>query len=397
MFRYFHLFLVTYVLASCNPTFSDLDDCYSDTDCSSGLSCDRSLNVCILPTIEPDASVELDSSGEFDAATADASSESDTSIGPDASIVPDAAVQIDASIQDASQPDSSDDVGTADTGVIAASCTDGLRNQNELGVDCGGVCASCLNTLTAATTLMGCNLLNPLCCGQDEIPPHLVTISEFMIDQNEVTVEAYTACVREGVCRTPISYAEDSQCNWDSPRSPDQPINCVSYLEARTYCEYAGKRNYQQRLNGERAARASEFDIYPWGDLTPNINLAIYNETSNGTTQPTRSTLAAAHGLYDMAGNVWEWVEDCYLQDLYLQRVDIILSDPLHKPQTCPSGHVLRGGSAFDNIDTLRSSFRYGFRPDSETFWTYGIRCAKNARRKADPLPTDPVPVEPLP
>ena len=444
MVRFILLSIVTFLWTACNPSFSKLEECYNNTDCQIGFTCSRAENICLPASIgqtdtgskpDLDASTEdsntpeadsgivssdasnledigqvtdtsIDDLGQADAAdadttdlgTIDVSSNDlgieldgsieldDTGIKPDSGLVDSGIVLLDAAILDA---------GSADTG--APSCADGVQNGEEAGIDCGGVCPSCTTTIRAASTLMGCSIIDTR-CEDDELPPHPIVITtDFEIDQNEVTVEAYQTCVESGVCRRPLSYARDTRCNWDSPRSIKQPINCVFYAEASRYCEYVGKR-LPTEAEWERAARGSEGDVYPWGFDTPNKILAVYNTVSNGLTKPVRLTRAAGHGLYDMAGNVWEWVEDCYLANLYFLRIDTLVVNPLYLPSFCQAGRVLRGGSAFDDARFLRASERH-YRIETDInvdpYWSYGFRCAKTVDTVVTPV--EPIPDEPIP
>ena len=197
-------------------------------------------------------------------------------------------------------------------------------------------------------------------CVEDEKPRRKVRLTSYWIDKTEVTVEAYRKCVDKGDCERPRS------CNY--PDKLKHPVNCVTWHQAKTYCESVGKR-LPTEAQWERAARGKEGDIYPWGSNAPTADLAVFG----GDTLPVASKTAAAHGLYDMAGNVWEWVQDCYQSDVYKERVNDVTIDPVN---SCSSGdRVLRGGSYDYSGFRLRSSDRDWVSPGVR-YWLNGFRCA---------------------
>ena len=197
-----------------------------------------------------------------------------------------------------------------------------------------------------------------------------MTLSAYYIDKTEVTVADYKKCVNAGACTEPRS---SGQCNWNKNNGSKHPINCVDWKQAKTYCAFVGKR-LPTEAEWERAARANDSDIYPWGSSRPTEDLAVYGRELEEGTMPVASKPAAAHGLYDMAGNVWEWVEDCYDKDIYKTRKGRVVS-PLSNPNVCPSGgRVLRGGASNVTGSWLRSSSRHWTSPVN-WYSNVGFRC----------------------
>lgn len=222
-----------------------------------------------------------------------------------------------------------------------------------------------------------------------------VVVSSFYLDQTEVTAEAYEACVTAGKCLPPTTGTTrgpnaNSLCNWDDTKTPSQaaaekkqhPMNCVTFSEAQKYCIAQGKR-LPTEMEWEYAARWSNESLYPWGKAVPSVTdqpqRACWNRSS-GTcaVKGSPATLLGMEesqleaqglvGLYDMAGNVWEWIDTQYLPTL---------SAP-NKPCTdfMPSC-VIRGGSwRSDNPSHLRSSFRYGNHLSGANH-DLGFRCAR--------------------
>lgn len=101
-------------------------------------------------------------------------------------------------------------------------------------------------TIPAGEFLMGCNEDVDDDCADDERPLHTVSLSEFEIDETEVTQDQYAACVAAGDCPEP-------ECEWNCERT-DYPASCVTFAAANSYCEWAGKR-LPTEAEWEKAAR----------------------------------------------------------------------------------------------------------------------------------------------
>ena len=146
----------------------------------------------------------------------------------------------------------------------------------------------------------------------DERPVHTVYLDAFYIDKYEVTVGEYKQFVQTTGHRAP---------DWNkvSQYSPtDQhPIVFVSWHDAMTYAQWAGKR-LPTEAEWEKAARGGLIGAtYSWGNQIPNGALGNINSTADGYkyAAPVGSFLANGYGLHDTAGNVWEWVLD--VSELY--------------------------------------------------------------------------------
>jgi formylglycine-generating enzyme required for sulfatase activity len=143
---------------------------------------------------------------------------------------------------------------------------------------------------------------------EDEKPVTHVTLSGFWMDRTEVSVAEYRRCVDAGRCRAPDSKL---LCNWGLSGRADHPINCVDWSQAKAFCSWKGKR-LPTEAEWEYAARGKGRARYPWGEAQPSPKLAQWNGASG--TAPIGSHPAGENplGLRDLAGNVWEWVEDAY-------------------------------------------------------------------------------------
>jgi formylglycine-generating enzyme required for sulfatase activity len=154
--------------------------------------------------------------------------------------------------------------------------------------------------IPGGTFLMGSDSQKPR-----EGPVTRVTLSGFQLDRTEVTQSAYAACVAAGACSEPAS-GDDSSCDWRVPGTDNYPINCINWFQARAFCEWRGAR-LPTEAEWEFAARGQEERTYPWGEAAPDETRAQLFDIAVVGTHPAGATPL---GLQDMAGNVWEWVED---------------------------------------------------------------------------------------
>jgi len=206
----------------------------------------------------------------------------------------------------------------------------------------------------------------------DEKPAHVVYVDGFYIDQYEVTNEFYAICVNEGVCREPESIGETNMSSkyYYDPQYAKYPINTVNWHMAKTYCEWRGAR-LPTEPEWELAARGTDGRLYPWGD---EIDCS-YANYRNCNRQPVEvgsyETGKSVYGVYDMAGNVWEWVADKFQHYPYVANYDGQVTEY--------DSRVVRGGGWKDDPQSLRSSNRSYLHPwlfyDYETV---GFRCARD-------------------
>jgi formylglycine-generating enzyme required for sulfatase activity len=146
------------------------------------------------------------------------------------------------------------------------------------------------------------------------------------------------------------AHPRGTRSHWD--QAPDHPVVHVSWHDAQAYCTWAGRR-LPTEAEWEYAARGGLAGArYAWGDeLTPggehrcNIwqgTFPTLNTEDDGHlgTAPVKSFPANGYGLYEMAGNVWEWCNDWFLPKYYR-------TSPRENPQgpTIGAGRVMRGGS----------------------------------------------------
>ena len=217
---------------------------------------------------------------------------------------------------------------------------------------------------------MGCNESVDGDCANHERPYHEVTLDAFEIDETEVTVASYAACVQAGGCTEPGS---GGQCNWGKADRASYPVNCVDWSQANAYCAFAGKR-LPTESEWEKAARGPDGAVYPWGNGAASCMLAVYGDCGSDGTLPvgSRPLGVSPYGALDMAGNVLEWVSDWYDSNYYV-------SFPAPNPQGpgSGSGRVVRGGDFGSHAHGLRASRRVDFVP-SYSNRDLGLRCCRS-------------------
>ena len=211
----------------------------------------------------------------------------------------------------------------------------------------------------------------------DEKPIHTVYLDAFWMDETEVTYGMYEKCVNAGECDQP------GGSDYDDSSYSSHPVAFVNWVNAEAYCFWAdpsigsGQVRLPTEAEWEKAARGGmEGKKYPWGDSSPVCsqgaeNGAQFNDCS-GKTVEVSSFNSNGYGLYDMSGNVWEWVNDWYDSGYYA-------NSPISNPLGPSSGgsKVQRGGSWFNDNDVLRSAYRAGYSPISFTSY-FGFRCARS-------------------
>jgi eukaryotic-like serine/threonine-protein kinase len=148
----------------------------------------------------------------------------------------------------------------------------------------------------------------------ESVPAHNVQMDAFWIDQTEVSNARYKACVTAGACTAPRrSSSATRDLYYANPQFDNHPVIYVNWYQADEYCRWAGGR-LPTEAQWEYAARGSDGRLFPWGD-DPPISSGMANVSDQvGDTMPVESysEYASPFGVYNMTGNVWEWVSDWY-------------------------------------------------------------------------------------
>ena len=214
----------------------------------------------------------------------------------------------------------------------------------------------------------------------DENPLHKVYLDEFWIDCYEVTNRLYKRFVDEIGYPFPHVDADwAAPYNWENgsfpPGRADHPVVLVSWEDAVAYAEWAGKR-LPTESEWEKAARGGLVKKqYPWGDHIDETYANYFTSIlSKKEMKPIGSLLPNSFGMYDIAGNVWEWCADWYGKTSYR-------TSPYKNPQGPEEGlyRVFRGGSWINSKEFLRCSERARNIPTHRSH-IIGFRCAQSVR-----------------
>jgi len=203
----------------------------------------------------------------------------------------------------------------------------------------------------------------------DERPAHHVTIDTFYMDKFPVTNRQYRKFVKATGHRGPATWAVSRFSD------PDYPVTGVSWEDAHEYARWAGKR-LPTEAEWEKAARGINARLFPWGNAGPE-GRANYGGKYGGPTVVSKFPDGASpYGVMDLAGNVWEWVQDWYERDYYSK-------SPASNPGGPPygAGRGVRGGSWVNNATMLRCAERDQRRLPHEDLKYFGFRCALDVER----------------
>ncbi len=204
----------------------------------------------------------------------------------------------------------------------------------------------------------------------DEQPVHRVTLDAFYMDKYEVTVGQYAKFLEATSSGAPPDWNMMNQ-----PPHQTRPVVNMDWSDASIYCRWAGKR-LPTEAEWEKAARGTDGRTYPWGNdpldrLRANYGKETWDNHAALVPVGTLENGKSPYGIYDLAGNVWEWVSDWYDKDYYE-------ASPSQNPKGPERGatKVLRGGSWYANLGYLRTTYRFSLTSSGRDS-DFGFRCAK--------------------
>jgi formylglycine-generating enzyme required for sulfatase activity len=203
-------------------------------------------------------------------------------------------------------------------------------------------------------------------------PTHPVSVNSFYIDIYEVTNSLYKVCEAEGVCEPPrSSRSQDHPDYYTNPRFDNYPVINVDWYQAVTYCQWRAAR-LPTEAEWEKAARGRDGRRYPWGEgldeSLANFHWSVGDTTEAGDYEDGKSP----YGLYDMAGNVWEWVSSLDWEYPY------DATDGRESAEDSGSRIMRGGGWGADGDISVSASFRFAYEP-THTNVDLGFRCAMDA------------------
>jgi len=200
-------------------------------------------------------------------------------------------------------------------------------------------------------------------------PAHEVTVDSFYLDRHEVTNAQYAVFCEDTDRGFPAFWSMDGFRS--GPEFPDHPVVGVSWSDAKAYAEWCGKR-LPTEAEWERAARGGRPGLkYAHGD-EPDTAQANFARSGLKGPVPVGSYSANGYDLFDMTGNVTEWVLDRYDPDYYQ-------TGPPRNPQGPEKGRfrVIRGGGWHTGPGCCSVYFRNGL-PSNWLDWNVGFRCARD-------------------
>jgi formylglycine-generating enzyme required for sulfatase activity len=229
---------------------------------------------------------------------------------------------------------------------------------------------------------------------QDELPRHTVTVADFYLDKHLVTNAQFQNFLQAKPYWRPKQFSPDFDNSnfvqhWPDPdqpnAKPDHPAVNVNWYVAAAFCAWAGAR-LPTEAEWEFAARGGKDNVlFPWGDGPPDQSRANFADNV-GTTTPVEAYSPNAFGLYDMAGNVWQFLADDwtkYPDHAVTGMLQHVSQEELEKYAIHPNAarKVIRGGSYSGAPINLWVEYRDSH-PANGSRNFVGFRCARSTSAK---------------
>ena len=221
----------------------------------------------------------------------------------------------------------------------------------------------------------------------DEAPAKMIYLSSYYIDKFEVSNSKYTEFI--------IATDHPAPAYWDHRKlnQPSQPVTGVNWFDSDTYCRWENKR-LPTEAEWEKAARGPAGSIYPWGN---ELDYSKANFAKGKTGKKYITSPVDAHpkgvsyyGAYNMAGNVFEWVQDWYSSDYYKldetrnpkgpqSKETKSIKNISKKSNVLFEKKVIRGGSWFAPAQSITTTHRFWNNPINNSYGVgLGFRCARD-------------------
>lgn len=195
---------------------------------------------------------------------------------------------------------------------------------------------------------------------------HEVCVSDFAIGKYEVTQGQWQEIMGNNPSRYSAcgSNCPVDQVSWNDIQEFIAKLNSKSGKQYRLPTEAEWEFAARSGGKDEKFSGANSLDAVAW-----------YDKNSDSKPHPVGTKQANGLGIYDMSGNTWEWVNDCYRSNYYK-------TSPKNNPQgpMCSDKRVLRGGSWFNTADNSRAAFRLKDNPSFSYHFTFGFRLATSAK-----------------
>lgn len=222
----------------------------------------------------------------------------------------------------------------------------------------------------------------------DEGPAKMIYLSAYYIDMYEVSNDNYTDFIKATDYPAP-AYWDHRQLN-----QPHQPVTGVNWYDANAYCRWTNKR-LPTEAEWEKAARGPAGSIYPWGNQL-DYNKANFAKGRTGQkyiTAPIDSYPEGKsyYGVYNMAGNVFEWVQDWYDSNYYKAskevrnpkgphlNIELGVTGTFSNRLAAGKKKVIRGGSWFAPPQSITTTHRFWNDPMNNSYGVgLGFRCARS-------------------
>ncbi len=238
-------------------------------------------------------------------------------------------------------------IGAACVGGACAACPAGTTQTTCSGVplcapDAGPPGTSCMVEIPAGPFVRGDDV------AEGSGPRRTLVLSRFYVDRFEVTRAAYQACVDERGC---VPH-EDMPIQVEA--GPNLPIGWARWGQAEEFCRARGAR-LPTEAEWEKAARGDDARKYPWGDTEPDCLHANTEGCEGGSVAVgALPDGRSPYEVFELAGNVAEWVDDWYSEDWYASCPEV---DPPSPPDVGSRSKLRRGrsfGSPADRVNTYR-------------------------------------------